>query len=549
MFVRHWCILLLLTALSFGAVSAQAGFAPGDKVIFMSRSSPVYPSPTSEQNDAGEISRGTVSQIMAVDETAQRVYLTDNAYGWVDMVIENEQSLALYDPALIEQMRREAEEATTLDWTDVEAYVVQAMIAVHDGQLELAENLLITSLGAEPTNGYLSYQLAGIQLKRHHWLDAIANLHTATSDGYNIANLHNRVAIALEGEAFFDVAIEELHTAISIAPSWGLLYNNLANQHSSQNEESRALELYARALEYDPLFVDAYINRSLSYQTLGNYTAAQNDLDRAVDMAPFYADAYVYRAAFSSEVFHDYTSAFGDLAVAAELDPGNDSTYSRRGLLYWYLGDSQRALEDLEQAVSLNPLNGQAFFNLASVYAHMGDLEAALSAYKSVSITQDAMLTDGSLVYRGQVYTALGNYQAALEDLTAYINGNYTVYFENTALIGRAAVYAYQEKYGLARDDLLAALVREPNFTLYFNQIGSGHRVNDTRIELVYELQVVFTSAPDYNEKLHQLGLVAMELGLWQIAFQSFSQYGERANIIDSDFTDFVGVLELLAAG
>src|SRR5688572_16691384 len=95
--LRHRLVILLVMLLSFSAVSAQSEFSPGDRVIFVAGSSSVYPSATSQQVNAGEISRGTVSRISAFDEASNRVYLIDSAFGWVDLISNGQPSIVPYE--------------------------------------------------------------------------------------------------------------------------------------------------------------------------------------------------------------------------------------------------------------------------------------------------------------------------------------------------------------------------------------------------------------------------------------------------------------------
>jgi len=547
MLFRHWWIILLITALGFGVVSAQTEFAPGDRVIYMANSSPVYPSATSTQVDAGEISRGTVSQILAIDEAAQRIYLSDSAFGWVDMMVNGEPSLAPYDPAMLTQISNEAAATISTNSADVNAHAAQAMVAVQEKRYQDAIDLLTDALEKIPNNGYLFYQRAGVYLKMNAWTEAMYDAQQAIDNGYEIANVHNRYAIGFEGLDYYDIAISEIQLGIAIEPEWGLLYSNLAGQHLRQGENERAIELLTEALDLDPLLLIAYTNRSKGYKELGDFQAALDDLNMAIETAPFVSEGYVNRAVFYSETLRDYALAHEDYDRAIELEPNEDYAYTQRAVTYIFQGDDQRAIDDLKRAIDLDPTYSHTHFTLASLYAKLGHYDESLQQY-TIVIELNGSQAYGSLLYRPQLYIALGDYASALDDLNTYIDGNPSVYFAATAFMERATTYAYQGQFVNARDDLLTAQALQPEFTAYFYQYGSGYRVTNGRSQRIVELQDALLNDPKDSTAQRELGLVALEFGLWQIAYDSLNQYRELTQNQETDFANFLAVLESLGA-
>ncbi|MEO8391712.1 MAG: tetratricopeptide repeat protein [Chloroflexota bacterium] len=542
-----WFVILLMTLIGFQTVAAQSAFQPGDKVIFMARNSSVYTSAASTDTNAGEISRGVITQIMQVDPSAHRIYVIDHAFGWVDDTVDGQPSLVPYDENTLHEIEAQAQADMTANPSATAPYVVAALIANQDKRRQEAVDLLTSALVQSPNDGYLLYQRGKIYLDLDSWLNAEDDFGAAEAANYKIASLYNCLGIASEGLKDTDYAITQFQMAIGIASTWGLLYSNLANQYDNQGSYQEAINSYTTAIQLDPLLGLAYRNRSHVYQDIQNFDASLADMNAAIQLAPFDPRGYVNRADFYVEVTQDYDSAYADYDAALAIDPRYGLAYLDRAITYVGIGEVEKALADFKQALDIDPDDPDTLYNLASLYAALGNYTVALQEYTRV-VDLDGNHAYSALLYRPQLYFASGDYQAALDDLNMYIDGNPSQYFAVTAYIERAAAFAHEGRYTEARYDLLSALADQDAFTKSFYQYGGGYRVTPQRTQEIAQLNLKVTNDPSDAQSQLDLGLLAMQFGVWQIAHDSFAQYGTLTNITGADFTSFLTTLQQLAS-
>ncbi len=74
--------------------------------------------------------------------------------------------------------------------------------------------------------------------------------------------------------------------------------------------------------------------------------------------------------------------ALADLSQAIKLAPQNDIAYLFRGTLYYKeLGEKEKALADLNQTIKLNPQSDIAYLNRGILYGQLGETEKALTDF------------------------------------------------------------------------------------------------------------------------------------------------------------------------
>lgn len=133
------------------------------------------------------------------------------------------------------------------------------------------------------------------------------------------------------------------------------------------------------------------------------------------------ARAYINRGVLH-EIYRDYDSAFTDYDNAVRINPKNAYAYVNRGDMYERKGNMTRAFEDFATAIRLEPNNADNW-NVrcwALVRSNI-DLQQALSdCNKAIGMKpKDAVF----LKNRGFVHLRLGNFDRAIADLSAAIDG------------------------------------------------------------------------------------------------------------------------------
>jgi tetratricopeptide (TPR) repeat protein len=181
-------------------------------------------------------------------------------------------------------------------------------------------------------------------------------------------------------------------------------------------------------LEFDSENVEALLGRAQAYENLGQVADALDDVESVTALAPRNPAAYDERARLRLQygLEADPETVMPDLNRAVDLAPDSASTYFWRGwaVLNFPLIDNtpnaQAALPDLRQSISLDPQNGEAQFTLARALLLTGSpAEALAPANRAVELIATSAI---NRKLRAHIQFALGDFHAAIDDLTAAIN-------------------------------------------------------------------------------------------------------------------------------
>jgi tetratricopeptide (TPR) repeat protein len=529
----HWATIGLLALLLFPSLAVaqnEDSLGPGDGVIIIAPALDVRVQPDVDSGVAAEVLGGMVSRIVAVEDDGEImwIYLADNAYGWVQAAVDGEPTLAAYSADLLEQMVAEATAAIEADPNNVEAYVARGSAYLGQRNYELAIADYSRAIELSPQDGRLYDYRGKAYLDNHNDEQAMNDFEQAITLGHNPANTHNRLGIAKENYYGNGAGMADFSVAIETAPGYGLLYNNLAISLGHLGLSNDAFVNYAQAIQRDPHLGIAYANRANHRGDLGDYTAAINDYNTAIEVDPYDADSYVQRGNFYDESYRDYQAALADYNRAIELDPYSARAYSNRAVAYIFLGNSEQAIDDLKRAIELDPTNEHTHFTLAAVYGELGQYDEARDAYTQ-AIEMGHRYDTSALLYRAQVYAALGDYDKALTDSNDYLatinQTGENQYFILVAHLVRGSVYVYRGEYDLASPEYSAAFAMETEFAANYYAWGGGYRVTPLRETLIFDVQAAIVGDSQNADLYLQLGNLYMEFGRWQEAITTYRQY------------------------
>ncbi len=188
-----------------------------------------------------------------------------------------------------------------------------------------------------------------------------------------------------------------------------------------------AADAFTAALQSDPANVRALVGRARAYEQLGQIGDALADFEQVVALAPDDPTGYEERARLNSQygLEADPAAVLADLDRAVQLAPDSARAHFLRGwaILNFPLVDGApnllAALDDLQKSVSLDPQNAEAQFTLARALLAAGRPADALTpAHRAVELEPQSM-PDRKL--RAHIQFALGDFHAAMDDLTAAI--------------------------------------------------------------------------------------------------------------------------------
>ena len=287
-----------------------------------------------------------------------------------------------------------ADRALKLDPLLGEAHAARGLIALHESELELAEEQIRRAIELNP-----SYASA------HHWY-----------------------CIVLRARGRAHDALREIRRASELDPLSPIISETLAQQLWFVYQFGAALAHYESTIELDPGFAVAHRGRAQVLASLGLFAAAMEAAQRASELDPVsYADWLPARVLFLAR---DYEAAAVTLAAAGELDPWWSHQLLRE--IFVQQGRFTEALEEHRTWVDLDPDPGGVdsdpggdpfrIVTLAHIYASAGDRDRALKLLDQALKLEDDPRWRTSLGWIAAVYGVLGNYDEAFQWLDRAFN-------------------------------------------------------------------------------------------------------------------------------
>ena len=222
------------------------------------------------------------------------------------------------------------------------------------------------------------------------------------------ADIQNRLGEALERIGALDAAVAAYRLAVSERPAFRKASNNLilALVKAGQGKEGveRARALVALAPD-DP---DRNFTLGLA-QSEQDVTEAIQSFRRVLALAPRHSLAH-YNLALVLKRTDRLQEALDELGRALEIEPRPEAYYAR-GVIYWHMGDLDRATTALSDAVAAEPRYAEAYDTLGSVLKAKRDWAGAAAALRrAIALRPDLPAAHYTL---GQVLRMNGDESAA----------------------------------------------------------------------------------------------------------------------------------------
>jgi tetratricopeptide (TPR) repeat protein len=226
------------------------------------------------------------------------------------------------------------------------------------------------------------------------------------------ADIQNRLGEALERIGALDAAIAAYRQAVSERPAFRKASNHLilalVKAGQSQEAVQRARALVALAPD-DP---DRYFTLGLA-QSEQDVADAIESFRKVLALAPRHTLAR-YNLALVLKRTDRLQEALDELDRALGIEPRPEAYYTR-GVIYWHLGDLDRATTALGDAVATEPRFVQAYETLGSVLKAKRDWPGAAAALRrAIVLRPDLPAAHYTL---GQVLRMNGEESAARTEL------------------------------------------------------------------------------------------------------------------------------------
>ncbi len=219
----------------------------------------------------------------------------------------------------------------------------------------------------------------------------------------------------VDDASYIENAESSCATAISLNPNLDIVHTSLGDLYFSTGRHTDAAAAYQRALEIEPPSVDALRGLGLTYQRLNRLDEAEASMQMAVDIHPGAAAAYN-----SFGVFLFQTGRYADAAIqyeyAVALEPENSAYRTNLASAYMLQGNFTSAASNFQRAIDIRPTK-TTYSNLGLMHYYLGDYEAAIESHlNSVELGPDDYLAKSNL---GDALWAAGQTEQAQVEFAA----------------------------------------------------------------------------------------------------------------------------------
>lgn len=294
-----------------------------------------------------------------------------------------------------------------------------------------------------------------------------------------------------EKKGDYTKAIADYTQAILLNPNDADSFFRRGNLHYNKGDLDRAIADCTQAILLNPNSANYYFGRGYVYIQQKKYTQARSDINKALQLDPNNSDAKRYDAelrkieqqqpqkattsAAQSQNLQtlrasavaaynergDYNDAINLFTQVIQLEP-EAGNYFGRGMSYYVIQDSDRAIADFTQTIRLDPNFTDAYkYRGVVYYYYKKDYERAIA-----DLTQALKLNPNSAEsynWRGWAYLEKKDYNRAIADYTQAIKLDPN---SESPYCGRADAYIKMKKkenYTQARADVNRALQLDPN--------------------------------------------------------------------------------------
>jgi tetratricopeptide (TPR) repeat protein/DNA-binding winged helix-turn-helix (wHTH) protein len=257
-------------------------------------------------------------------------------------------------------------------------------------RVALPQKLRVSSLkmAEDPSlNAYVLYR-RGIDTQRQPesidtitsalgWFDAALNIdpeYAAAHAGRCNAYVSGyRVA---DDASFIDKAQSACAKALALNPNLDIVHTALGDLYRSTGQYLEAEAAYLRAIANDPSSFGALSGLGETYQALNRLDDAESSLRKAVDIHPGNVVAY---HKFGTFLFRNgrYADAARQFEFVVALEPEDTLGFSNLASAYMLQGFFPMALATFQKAIDIAPIEN-AHGNLGMLHYYMGDLDAAI---------------------------------------------------------------------------------------------------------------------------------------------------------------------------
>lgn len=335
--------------------------------------------------------------------------------------------------------------ASALGWFDAALNVDSEYAAAHAGKcaayvssyddsgdpsyIAKAESACATALVLNPNLEMVHTALARLYMTTGQWEDAEAAHQAALAiDPSNVEALTGLGTIFTRQKRF-DEAEASLRKAVDIHPGDFRAYNRLGTYLFQSGRFSEAVEQYQYVVALEPTDMIGLTNLGASYMMMGDYAAAAPAYQKVIEIAPT-KNAYG-NLGLMQYYLGDLDAAIESQTHAVELQPNDYLVRSNLGDALWIAGEkdeARRVFEEAERlaetALRVNPNDPFTVMDLSWIYSMLGKHDKArISIDRARGLAPDDPYAH---YYDGMVFLRAGDKEAAIAALQIAADKGYS---------------------------------------------------------------------------------------------------------------------------
>ncbi|MBD3165126.1 tetratricopeptide repeat protein [bacterium] len=273
---------------------------------------------------------------------------------------------------------------------DQQSLEILGLILAKQGELEKAKHYLTKSFMLNPRSrktvgglAWVNQQLGEDPQNIPELVLEFGPIEEWEPDGSDAQTDYER-GVELMRKGFHAKAVEFFQAALSTGVYSDELYGNLGYSQLQLGRLDAAVENLQRAIRnaWQPQ-AWYYLNLGFALSLKGDWKGAIRNYSLAIDTDPYYAKAHYNMGVMRLKINHPQ-SALRSLRKAAQLEPGDASTWLAMGQAYDLLEEYENAAGAYRKSLTLEPRQPDLYFTLADMYLEQGKPEEALATYKDL---------------------------------------------------------------------------------------------------------------------------------------------------------------------